>query len=53
MANKKDKVLVPFQIDRERKNTLLAWCKLNDMSLSQLIRKLLSKFEQENGIGGK
>jgi hypothetical protein len=52
-TEKKEKVLVPFQCERKRKDMLLKWCRANDMSLSQLVRKLLREFEEKNGIGDK
>lgn len=48
-----DKVIVPFQLDKQFKNELLAWCRKNDMFLSQLIRKLIKEFAEREGIGGK
>lgn len=51
---KKDKVLVPFQLDREFKDELLKYCREHDIYLSQLIRRLVREFAEREGItGGK
>lgn len=46
----KEKVVVPFKIEKEAKNRILGHCRSEGMTLSGLIRKLLREYEEKEGL---
>lgn len=45
-----NKVIVPFKLDKDYKNSILNHCRKEGMTLSGLIRKLLAEYAEKNGI---